>query len=57
MRARSHTTNGYKIYAIAGINSISFAIDADPASTKGLLGFAVERHDKTEKERYFMRGF
>ncbi len=53
----SRKTNGYKIYAVSGVNSVSFAIDFDDADTKGLLGFAVERHDRTENERYFMRGF
>lgn len=57
MHAISRKTNGYKIYAVSGINSISFAIDFEDADTKGLLGFAVERHDKTDNERYFMRGF
>lgn len=57
MRAKSKKTNGYQVYAVSGINTISFAVDYDDADTKGLLGFAVERHDKTESERYFMRGF
>ncbi len=57
MHSISRKTNGYKIYAVSGINSISFAIDFEDADTKGLLGFAVERHDKTDNERYFMRGF
>lgn len=57
MRCVSRKTNGYRIYAVSGTNAISFAIDFEDANTKGLLGFAVERHDKTEKERYFMHGF
>src|SRR5689334_13217365 len=57
MRFISRRTNGYKIYAVSGVNSISFAIDFEAANTKGLLGFAVERHDKTDNERYFIRGF
>lgn len=57
MRFVSQKTNGYVLYAVTGTNSISFAVDFEAANTKGLLGFAVERHDKTENERYFMYGF
>ncbi len=57
MRYKSLEQNGYNIYAVCGVNTISFAIDASNANTQGLLGFAVERHDKTENERYFMYGF
>jgi phosphatidylserine/phosphatidylglycerophosphate/cardiolipin synthase-like enzyme len=52
----SEKTEGYRIYAVTGINTVSFAIDFRDADTAGLLGFAVERHDPTENERYFMRG-
>jgi len=57
MRFTSRKNNGYKIYAVSGVNTVSFAIDFDDADVRGLLGFAVERHDKTEGERYFMQGF
>ncbi|HSW81774.1 MAG TPA: phospholipase D-like domain-containing protein, partial [Candidatus Saccharimonas sp.] len=57
MRFISPKTNGYVLYAVTGTNSVSFAIDFEEANVKGLLGFAVERHDKTEGERYFMYGF
>ncbi len=57
MRFISRKTNGYKIYAVSGVNSVSFAIDFDDANTKDLLGFAIERHDLSENERYFIRGF
>jgi len=57
MRFVSPKTNGYVLYAVSGTNSVSFAIDFEQADTTGLLGFAVERHDKTENERYFMHGF
>jgi phosphatidylserine/phosphatidylglycerophosphate/cardiolipin synthase-like enzyme len=53
---KSKKTDGYCIYAVSGINTVSFAIDFRDANTKGLLGFAVERHDPTENERYFMYG-
>jgi len=57
MRFRSKTTEGYTVYAVSGVNSISFAVDATKADTKGLLGFAVERHDPQSNERYFIKGF
>lgn len=57
MRFKSRKTNGYTIYAVAGMDVVSFAIDFTAADTKGLLGFAVERHDMTENEKYFMKGF
>jgi phosphatidylserine/phosphatidylglycerophosphate/cardiolipin synthase-like enzyme len=57
MRYKSDKQDGYTIYAVAGIDVVSFAIDFTNADTTGLLGFAVERHDITEKEKYFMKGF
>lgn len=57
MRFRSKTQRGYTIYAVTGVNTISFAIDGKGADTKGLLGFAMERVDPQEDERYFMYGF
>lgn len=57
MRFTSARTGGYQVFAVSGVNTISFAIDASGADTTGLLGFAVERHDPTENERYFMFGF
>lgn len=57
MRFKSTAVAGYKVFAVSGVNSISFAIDFTKANTKGLLGFAVERNDLTEKERKFMTGF
>jgi len=57
MRFRSKKTEGYVVYAVSGTNTISFAIDAADANTKGLLGFAIERHDLKNNERYFIRGF
>jgi phosphatidylserine/phosphatidylglycerophosphate/cardiolipin synthase-like enzyme len=57
MRYKSEKQSGYIIYAVAGIDVVSFAIDFTDADTKGLLGFAVERQDITETEKYFMKGF
>ncbi|NOT37194.1 MAG: hypothetical protein HOP11_07430 [Saprospiraceae bacterium] len=57
MRAKSRKTNGYIIYAVAGTNTISFAIDFRKANTKGLLGFAIERVNQFTGERKFLDGF
>jgi len=57
MRFKSHLTGGYRVYAVAGINTVSFAIDTDIANATGLLGFAVERFDSAANERYYMYGF
>ena len=57
MRFKSKKVAGYQVFAVSGINTISFGIDAKDANTDGLLGFAVERHDLKAKQRYFMYGF
>ena len=43
MRFKSAKTGPYQVLAMRGTNTISFAIPADKAGTKGVLGFAVER--------------
>jgi len=45
MRYKSKRTQGYVVFAVTGVNTVSFAIDASQADTKDLLGFAVERVD------------
>jgi phosphatidylserine/phosphatidylglycerophosphate/cardiolipin synthase-like enzyme len=57
MRFRSAAVDGFQISAIAGVNTISFGITATDAARKGLLGFAVERADPAENERYTMPGY
>lgn len=57
MRFRSQISEGYRVYAVAGTNTVSFGIDATEADTRGLLGFAVERIDISEDERYYLQGF
>ncbi|WP_454848617.1 phospholipase D-like domain-containing protein [Rhizobium binxianense] len=56
MRFVSREVGGYRVFAVTGVNTVSFAIDFSSADTAGLLGFAVERHDPTENERYFVYG-
>ncbi len=57
MRFISKRSEGFVIYAVTGVNSISFAVDYMQAETQGLLGFAIERHDLASDERYFVKGF
>ena len=56
MRCKSRKVGGYEIFAVTGVNTISFAIKATSADTAGLLGFAVERHDMEADEHFFMQG-
>jgi phosphatidylserine/phosphatidylglycerophosphate/cardiolipin synthase-like enzyme len=57
MRFRSRMVGGFRVHAVSGTHTVSFAIDASGADVAGLLGFAVERHDPAEGERYFLYGF
>jgi phosphatidylserine/phosphatidylglycerophosphate/cardiolipin synthase-like enzyme len=57
MRFKSKTVDGFCVYAVSGVNTISFAIDASPAARNGLLGFTVERFDPEENHRSTMPGF
>lgn len=57
MRNKSAKTQGYIVYAVAGTNTVSFAIDGSSANTKGLLGFAVERINNKTGDRKFMNGY
>ena len=57
MRFKSARKGGFQVFAVSGINTISFGIVADANAKTGLLGFAVERLDPTESQRFFMRGF
>ncbi len=57
MRFKSSESGPYQIFAVSGVNTISFGIRASETVRSGLLGFAVERIDPAENERYFMSGF
>ncbi|HEY3066433.1 MAG TPA: phospholipase D-like domain-containing protein [Methylomirabilota bacterium] len=57
MRFKSARVGGYQVFAVSGVNTISFGIDAAAAAKPGLLGFAVERVDAAADERYVMPGF
>lgn len=46
-----------RLFAVCGVNTVSFGIVAGEATREGLLGFAVERIDRDDDERFFMPGF
>jgi phosphatidylserine/phosphatidylglycerophosphate/cardiolipin synthase-like enzyme len=55
---RIRVRNGsFSVHAIAGTYVVLLGIDADAAALPGLLGFAIEREDRTENERYFLTGY
>lgn len=57
MRKSSTMTNGYRVHAVSGTNTISFGIEFKDALTiKGLHGFAMERKGPDGKW-YFKDGF
>ncbi len=57
MRFASRAVDGIRVYAVTGTNTISFGIHATDKARRKLLGFAVERYDPVEAERYIMPGF
>jgi len=57
MRFKSKKVDGFCVYAVSGVNTISFAIDASEAARNGLLGFTVDRFDPAENHRSTMPGF
>jgi len=56
MRFKSSKTDGFQVFAVSGVNTVSFAISATDAGKEGLLGFAVERGLKGQKLE-FQPGF
>jgi phosphatidylserine/phosphatidylglycerophosphate/cardiolipin synthase-like enzyme len=56
MRFKSKVVDGFRIFAVTGVNTVSFAITATKAARLGLLGFAVDRgHDGKKPQN--MPGF
>jgi phosphatidylserine/phosphatidylglycerophosphate/cardiolipin synthase-like enzyme len=51
MRIKSKRWGGFQVFAVTGINTISFAISGTTAAKKGLPGFALERSDPKEFAR------
>ena len=48
---------GISVHAIAGTHVVLLGMNADEASKRGLLGFAIQRKDETEGEQYWLPGF
>src|SRR5215211_613503 len=57
MRFRSARGGGGRIFAVSGVNTISFAVVAGPQLRRDLLCFAVERIDPEKGEAFFVTGF
>ena len=57
MRFRSSPSPAGEVFAVTGVNTVSFGIAASPASKDGLLGFGVERVDLTTGLVHVMDGF
>ena len=57
MRYKSAKSGGFQVFAVSGVNTVSFAITATDSASKDLLGFGVEREDPKEHQRYYMYGF
>ncbi|MFZ1414383.1 MAG: phospholipase D-like domain-containing protein [Defluviicoccus sp.] len=55
MRIRAEN-GGVSVHAVAGSYVVFLGFDVAEALRGDLLGFAVEREDITENERYFLRG-
>ncbi|MFL5909561.1 MAG: phospholipase D-like domain-containing protein [Gaiellaceae bacterium] len=55
MRKRK-TTDGIVVNAFAGTHVVSLGFDLSAARRRHCLGFAVQRDDHTEDERYWMTG-
>ena len=56
MRVR-RKRSGISVHAISGTYVVLLGLDADEVAREGLLGFAIEREDHTEGERYWLEGF
>jgi cytochrome c oxidase assembly protein Cox11 len=54
MRFNAKSAGG-EVVAVTGVNTVSFAFLTTKATNKDLLGFAVERADPAEDEKYFMK--
>lgn len=57
MRKRVNNGNGVSVNGIAGTYVVLLGMNATEKARKGLLGFAIHRTDKTEKEQYWLAGF
>lgn len=56
MRTQRVTSGNYSARGIGGTHVVLLGMDVADATREGLLGFAIERTDLTENERYYLRG-
>ncbi|HME71697.1 MAG TPA: hypothetical protein VKM54_17775 [Myxococcota bacterium] len=50
------TADGLSMNVIAGTHVVLLGFDLSDAARKGCLGFAIQREDHTEEERYWLSG-
>jgi len=48
---------GISVHAISGTHVVMLGLDASLIARRELLGFAIERTDHTEDERYWLKGY
>src|ERR1039458_9206327 len=53
----SGKNQGVSSFFVAGTYVVLMGFDATDDARKGLLGFAIQRTDKTENEQYWLKGF
>jgi hypothetical protein len=53
---RREENDPLSVHAIAGTYVVLLAIDMEETASGGVLGFAIERTDHTEDERYWLKG-
>jgi hypothetical protein len=44
------------VHAVVGTHVVLLGIDMEEEASRGVLGFAIERTDHTEIERYWLKG-
>lgn len=53
---KKRTANGLTVNAVAGSHVVLLGLDLADAQRKGCLGFALQREDHSDDERYWMKG-
>ncbi len=53
---KKRTSSGLTVNAIAGTHVVTLGLDLAAKQRKGCLGFAIQREDHTEDERYWLSG-
>ncbi len=56
-RVKQSGKKAISVNAVAGTYVVLLSMDANEGARKGLLGFAIHRTDKTQKEQYWLNGF